>query len=208
MAFHRSARSGEDLRRLEKGHGHAEEQFLRSVWWPAFRDFRNLHPEFRVEDFSGRSFYLDFAYICGEMRLALEIDGYGPHVTRLSRWQFTHQLRRQNHLILDGWALLRFSYDEVDEQSRRCQQTLQQFMGRWREDDRLRGLGFLERAVVRLALKSDAPVTPKQVRLHLDVGKRKALKVLRSLVTQGWLEPASGRERIRSYRVSGKRMLG
>ncbi|HEX6987838.1 MAG TPA: DNA-binding response regulator, partial [Bacillota bacterium] len=118
LAYHRSVRKGERLRRLVDGLGHGEELFLQKVWWPAFGSFRDLHPEYEITDFDGRSRFLDFAYLSGETRLAIEIDGYGPHVTSLSRWQFVNQLRRQNHLILDGWAVLRFSYDEITEQPR------------------------------------------------------------------------------------------
>src|SRR5690606_15395761 len=109
MAYHLSRRRGERLRRLREGHGHAEREFLERVWWPAFQSFRGLHPEYEVFDFSGRRSYLDFAYLARDLKLALEVDGYGPHVTEVSRWQFIHQLRRQNQLILDGWAVLRFA---------------------------------------------------------------------------------------------------
>jgi hypothetical protein len=47
-------------------------------------------------------------------------EGYGPHVRNISRWQITDQLERQNQLILDGWTVIRFSYDEVIDLPRRC----------------------------------------------------------------------------------------
>ncbi|WP_308861957.1 hypothetical protein [Paenibacillus radicis (ex Xue et al. 2023)] len=44
-------RSGEYLRRLQEGHGHAERSFLEHVWWPAIGNFDYLHPEYEVHDF-------------------------------------------------------------------------------------------------------------------------------------------------------------
>jgi very-short-patch-repair endonuclease len=49
---------------------------------------------------------------------------------KLSRQQFSDQLIRQNHLIIDGWKVLRFSLDDVKERPRMCEQLVQQFMGR------------------------------------------------------------------------------
>ena len=207
LAFHASRRRGERLRRLREGHGHAEREFLKFVWWPAFGNLRYLHPEYEVVDFDGRRRYLDFAYIRGGLRLAVEIDGYGPHLAYIGRRQYIDQLRRQNHLVLDGWALLRFSFDEVQEQPRSCQQMLQQFVGRWSEHDELSALTFLQRSVVRLALESQRSITPKQIRTYLGVGRRVAANVVRSLVEQGWLEPDGGRQRIRSYRLNRRRLL-
>lgn len=99
LAFHLKRRRGERRRRLREGHGHAEKQFLEKVWWPAFQSFRGLHPEYEVIDFNGQRRYLDFAYLSADVKLALEIDGYGPHVTELSRWQFMNQLRRSALLL-------------------------------------------------------------------------------------------------------------
>jgi len=206
LAYHTARRKGERLRRLREGHGHAERLFLETVWWPAFGNLRHLHPEYEIVDYDGRPRYLDFAYIRGSLRLAVEVDGYGPHVSRIDRHEFIRQLRRQNHLVIDGWAVLRFSFDEVLDHARACQQVLQQFMGRWSDDGAHAGLNALERAVVQFAGASTGRVTPKQIRQHLGVGKHKAAKVIRRLVDLGWLEPASGRQRIRSYRLKTPHM--
>lgn len=207
MAFHTSRRRGEALRRLTEGHGHAERLFLERVWWPVYGHFRHLHPEYEVADFEGGHRYLDFAYIRGDLKLAIEIDGYGPHVAKQSRWQFARQLNRQNQLVIDGWAVLRFAYDEVQEQPRRCQQTLQQFMGRWFDEGDLGDLTFLERAIVRLAQQSHGVLTPQEVRRHLNTGRDMTYKLLRDLVSKNWLEPAGGNQRIRSYRLKPTRVV-
>ncbi|MGO4549093.1 hypothetical protein AB4Z29_30325 [Paenibacillus sp. 2TAB23] len=129
LGVHLTEREGESKRRLLQGHGHAEKLFLEAVWFPAFFELEGLAPEYEIADFRDGIRFLDFAYIKNGLRLAIEIDGYRSHAAETSRWQFSDSLMRQNHLILDGWKLLRFSYDDIKEKPRMCQQLLQQFMG-------------------------------------------------------------------------------
>ncbi|WP_436241973.1 DUF559 domain-containing protein [Paenibacillus sp. LjRoot56] len=58
------------------------------------------------------------------MKLAIEIDGYATHVSEISRTQFSDGLIRQNHLMIDGWKVLRFSYDDVKNRPRMCEQII------------------------------------------------------------------------------------
>ncbi|TMV49655.1 DNA-binding response regulator [Paenibacillus mesophilus] len=163
-------------RRLKDGLGHAEKLFLQQVWWPAVGHFDYLHPEYEVMDFKDGVRYLDFAYIRAPYQVCIEIDGYGPHGRDLSRWQFADNLLRQNHLVLDGWKVLRFAYDELTDKPRRCQQTVQQLLGRWYGD-------------------THAPT-------ELGISERSARTILHRLVQAGYLLPASGAARIRSYRLN------
>ncbi|WP_252183434.1 hypothetical protein [Rossellomorea vietnamensis] len=75
-----------------------------------FQHFRFLHPEYEINDFKDGKRYLDFAYIRPTMQICFEIDGYGPHLQKISRWQFSDSLERQNQLVIDGWTVIRFSY--------------------------------------------------------------------------------------------------
>jgi hypothetical protein len=52
---------------------------------------------------------VDFAY--PELRLAVEVDGFGPHS---SLEVFRRDRRRQNALVSAGWTVLRFTWTEVD----------------------------------------------------------------------------------------------
>lgn len=63
LEAHIRARKGEALRRLREGHGHAEQLFLKKVWYPAFRDFAFLYPEYEIHEFKDGQRYLDFVYI-------------------------------------------------------------------------------------------------------------------------------------------------
>lgn len=205
ITYHLSRRQGERARRLRAGHGHAEREFLRRVWWRAFRTFEYLHPEYEIVDFDGRRRFLDFAYLKGQIKLAIEIDGFGPHAANIDRWQFINQLRRQNHLILDGWSVLRFSYDEIKDEPRRCQRTIQQFFGQRRESDPVNTLDLREKAVIQLARKSNNPLTPGQIGQHLGLERKAVYRILKKLMEHEWLEPAGGKKRIRAYRLHPRR---
>ncbi|WP_240689486.1 hypothetical protein [Ammoniphilus sp. YIM 78166] len=88
LSDHQAARKGERLRRLNEGHASAEKLFLETVWWPLFHHFQYLHPEYEVDDFKDGKRYLDFAYLRQGIKICFEVDGYGPHLKNISRWQF------------------------------------------------------------------------------------------------------------------------
>ncbi|NDI34797.1 DNA-binding response regulator [Chengkuizengella sediminis] len=200
---HLNLRKGASLRRLEEGHDFAEILFLQKVWWPAINDFKYLHPEYQVSDFKDGNRYIDFAYIRSNMLLAIEIDGFGTHWQNISRWEFSDHCRRQNDLITDGWKILRFTYDDINNSPRYCQQKLQQFMGRWfGEDKNVIEATWVEKEAIRFALKLGRPVTPIELSKHLDVDIKTSRKLLYSLVSKKWMKPERGNQRIRSYRLN------
>jgi hypothetical protein len=207
MIEHEKQRRGEQLRRLKDGHGHAEKLFLEQVWWPAFGHLEQLIPEYEINDFKDGTRYLDFALLTEYLRLAIEIDGYGPHLQKMSRSQFSDQWLRQNHLVIDGWKILRFSYDDVKERPRMCEQLIQQFMGRW-HSGQIRNIGRLsseERDVLRFGMRIHRSFTPKEICLLLDIEKQKARKLLHGLLENGLLVSGGiGNERIYCYQLSKK----
>ncbi len=200
---HGQSRTGEAARRLREGHGHAEKLFLEHVWWPAFGHFKHLYPEFEVTDYKDGFRYLDYAYIRSGLMLAIELDGFGAHWRNISRWQFADHNRRQNDLIMDGWKVLRFAYDDIKDNPRYCQQKLQQFMGRWYGDEqRVLDADYKEKEIIRYALKAVRPVKPLEISSYMGVDVKTARKWLVQLVDKRWLLPASGSKRIRSYRLN------
>ncbi|TMV51416.1 DNA-binding response regulator [Paenibacillus mesophilus] len=206
---HQSQRSGERLRRLNEGHGHAEKLFAETVWWPAFGNFDSLHPEYEVFDFKDGSRFLDFAYIQGVARICIEIDGFGPHRRDIDRRQFSDELTRQNHLVIDGWIVIRFSYDDVKEKPRHCQQLLLQLMGRLAGMQGKTGtdLTVMEKEAVRLVFRQNGVITPGELFRHLGLGRRKGMQLIENLLEKKWLIPATGSLRIRTYRLNGERRL-
>ncbi|MCR6097830.1 DNA-binding response regulator [Salipaludibacillus agaradhaerens] len=202
MHTHLQARTGERLRRLQEGHKHAEKLFLKQVWWPLFHQFSYLHPEYEVNDFKDGQRFLDFAYIRPGIRICLEIDGYGPHLKSINRWQFSDSLERQNQLVIDGWTVIRFSYDQVKEKPRRCQQIVQQVLAHWLGDELDQtSLSLVEKEVLRLAIRKGEVITPIEVQKHLNLSDKTVKKVLSQLLEKKMLLPASGIMRIRSYRL-------
>ncbi|MDQ0111806.1 DNA-binding response regulator [Paenibacillus harenae] len=197
-------RKGESLRRLKEGHAHAEQLMLRNVWWPAFGHLANLHPEYEVKDFSEGYRYLDFAFVKKYVRIAIEVDGYGPHVRNISRRQFSDQWVRQMHLTNDGWIVVRIAYDDIEQRPRLWQQLLQQMMGRLFGDSSLEaGLTAQERDVVRLMQQLDRPIQIRDISDALQCGYKSSRNRLRVLEERGWLQPAGrGTQRIHSWRLT------
>ena len=106
--------------------------------------------------------------------------------------------------------VLRFTYDDVKESPRYCQQTLQQFMGRWLGEGKLvQEIDYVEKEIIRLFLRTGRPLTPGDICRHMRVENKTARKWLRQMADKNWLEPARGSERIRSYQLSmeGKRFV-
>lgn len=209
LELHLKKSSGENRRRLEQGHGHAEKFFLEKVWYPAFHQLEGLIPEFEIADFRDGTRFLDFAYLKSGLRLAIEIDGFRTHSSEITRWQFSDSLMRQNHLVLDGWKILRFSYDDLKEKPRMCQQLLQQFMGRSLIGNKkdTSADAFLELEVLRYASQLQHPIRPTDVIDLLKIKKREAQKLLHRMVLNQALLPAgNGTQRIRCYKVNQEQL--
>lgn len=206
IRHHLKLRHGEARRRLTVGLGYAEKLFLEQIWWPAFSNFDNLVPEYEVQDFRDGTRFIDFAFIRGHIRLAIEIDGYGPHFHKITRSQFSDQWIRQNHLMLDGWKLLRFSFDDVKDRPRMCEQMIHQFMGKWfgsSHSGRYSSCSVEEREIIRMALRSNRKVKPSDVCIALDVEQQKARTLLQSLLSRGILIPGGrGKQRMYVYLLS------
>ncbi|KPL58237.1 hypothetical protein [Rossellomorea vietnamensis] len=202
LNIHIQERNGERLRRLQVGHNQAEILFLKQVWWPSFFHFQYLHPEYEIDDFKDGKRYLDFAYIRPAIRICFEVDGYGPHLKNISRWQFSDSLERQNQLVMDGWTVIRFSYDQVKEKPRRCQQVVQQVIGRWLGDELDQTtLSYAEKEVLRLAIQKGKTISPIEVEKYMKISDKTVKKLLSQLVEKKMLIPSSGIKRIRSYRL-------
>src|SRR5690606_9587882 len=109
-------------------------------------------------------------------------------------------LMRQNHLVLDGWIVLRFSYDDVKDHPRACQQIILQMLGRLygstTSDD---GLSLQQREILRVVDIAIEPIKPADVASHLGVGIKYSRKLLKSLLQSGHLEALGRAERVHRY---------
>lgn len=198
---HLARRTGERRGRLERGHGHAEKLFARNVWWPLQGHFGELHPEFEVPDWRGRSYFADFAWLPGNMRLIIEIKGFKAHVAEMDRQKFSNELNRETFLHGMGYEVVSFAYDDVEQRPEMCAILLRMLLGRYRSElAPLEEAAPAEREIVRLAIRNVQPIRPIDVATHLRVDAKTAVRMLRALVAKGWLRPhmrGSGRRIVR-----------
>lgn len=187
--------------RLERGLGHAEIEFLRIVWYPIVGNFNDLYPEWEVRDFANSYRYLDFAYLPGDARGAIEIQGYSSHARDLELWRFKDLCLRHSHLALDGWLVLPIAYPAIVEAPKQCQQLILSLIGKFITTDVPLVLPWLESEVIRFARRTLRPFTAPELAEHLNVSKRHARTLLHALCEKQLLIVSSGKERARSYQL-------
>jgi very-short-patch-repair endonuclease/biotin operon repressor len=205
MEPHLKWSKGERKRKLSEGLGFAEKLFVRSVLWPALSNLENVHPEFEVRDFKDGVRFLDFALLLNGQRICIEVDAFSTHYRDLNRRQFADQLTRQNHLVIDGWHVLRFSLDDIKENPRSCQQLLLHALGKWglESKEAFETENPIDLAILKLMRTRDAPVSPTQVALELGWHRVTTATHMRSLLDQGYLVSTSaGKKRIKRYRLN------
>jgi hypothetical protein len=145
-------------------------------------------------------------------RIKFAADGYGPHVKNIDRWQHGDNLMRQNHLILDGWKVFRFSSEEIINKPRRCQQFILHLMGYLYGDaDKLASdsISLKEREIIRFVAMALEPVTPKHLPDFLSIHPENARIWLHRLYEKKLLKAVGGTSRIRSYMLdkAGKQLF-
>ncbi|ACT04377.1 hypothetical protein [Paenibacillus sp. JDR-2] len=196
---------GSERKRRISEERHAEDLFLKQVWWPAIGQLDHLHAEYEVDDYKDGQRFLDYAYLREPYKICIEIDGYGPHFRDADRRQFADNLMRQNHLILDGWMVIRFSYDDVKSKPRQCQQFLQQLFGKLFSLAPDRNLSLQQKEILRYMSITQKPISPKEVKELLQVGNKAARMRLRELVEKKLLVSAStGSSRVRFYSLTSQ----
>ncbi|MNC35604.1 hypothetical protein D3C75_840920 [compost metagenome] len=206
IAGHLAGRpSGERRGRLERGHQHAEVLFLRNVWWPLRGDFTKLHPEYEVTDWRGRSYFADFAWLPGHIRLLIEIKGYASHIRDMDRHKFCNELNRETFLQAMGYRVVSFAYDDVEQRPELCISLLRMIMGRYQAAEApVSRLQLMEQEVIRLAIQLTGTVRPQDVKQHFGIDYKTAVRTLHSLSDKGWLLPScrGNQERVVRYELA------
>ncbi|WP_127533640.1 hypothetical protein [Paenibacillus kobensis] len=203
-------RKGESLRRLENGIGYGEKLFLEQVWWPVVGTFDHLFPEYLFIDDAERERFIDLAYVRVPYRFAIEIDGYGPHVKNVDRYQFGDGLMRQNQLVMEGWKPIRFSVTDLEQRPDRCIRFVRSMLGQWYgKPEADITLLVRERQLIHLAVFNHPFVDASIIAAEFSIRREHASKWLRRLHNNGLLTPLKAGERIHRYRYSEKavRML-
>jgi hypothetical protein len=186
---------------LDKGLGHGTMVFLRTIWYPAVRNFDHLHAEWEVRDFHNGYRYVDLAYMPEGMKGGIEIQGYGPHARDLDVRRFKDLCWRHCLLALDGWIFLPIAYPSIQDEPQRCQQLVLSFIGKFLSTEVSSLLSSYEAECVRYARRLLRPFTPQEVAVHLSVTDRHARRLLHRLVEMRLLMVESGVKRHRLYRL-------
>lgn len=84
---HLLKRHGERKDALRRGHRYGNRLFVEKIWWVLMGHFTGLHPEYEVKDWRGRSYFVDFMLILGNLRFIIEIMDYGSHGTDRSKYR-------------------------------------------------------------------------------------------------------------------------
>lgn len=202
---HLELRSSERRGRLERGHGHGEKLFLQKVWWPLYRNFEYLHPEYEIIDWRKRPYFSDFAYLPGSLKFIIEIKGYGPHVRDMDRQKYCNELNREIYIQTLGYRIISFAYDDVSEQPELCQYLLQTLLNRYQAQKQpVQRTVMAESEIIRYILSSPhQSVSPKEISLHFQINHRTSVKMLKSLCHKGWLQPihSGSGQRIHRYEL-------
>lgn len=201
---HLERRSGERRGRLERGHLHGEKLFLHNIWWSFKGNFDHLHPEFEVLDWRGRSYFADFAYLYGGVKLLLEVKGFKSHVKDMDRQRYCNELNREVFLQAIGYRVLSFAYDDVAHQPELVTTLLRMVLNRYQHGEKKTDRQDIDlNEIIGLAFSLARPIRPIDVTDYLLVDHRTAVKLLQTLCHKGWLHPkliGTGR-RVCSYEL-------
>ncbi|MEF3304738.1 hypothetical protein [Paenibacillus sp. GYB003] len=197
---HLEKRTGERRGRLERGHRHGESLFLSNVWWPLLGNLEHLHPEYEVLDWRGRSYFADFAWLPGHVKLLFEIKGFASHVRDMDRQSYCRELNRETFLHALGFHVVSFAYDDVEQRPELCMMLLRLVLNRYQPSSAPVSRAILaEKEIVRLAIRLAGPIRPKDVEHHFGIDHKTAVLMLKKLCLKGWIRPA--------HRASGKRIV-
>ncbi|UHA72511.1 DUF559 domain-containing protein [Paenibacillus sp. 481] len=179
---HIQSRSGERRGRLERGHREAEQLFCRNIWWPLRGHFEQLHPEFEVMDWRGRSYFCDFVFLTPHEKLIIEVKGYGTHVRDMDRLKYCNELNRETFLTAIGYQMISFAYDDVAQRPELCIMLLRMVLSRYQPIGTPTHLtSVMEREVIRLAYLLARPLRPIDVENHLSINHRTVVRTLHTL---------------------------
>lgn len=106
----------------ERIHYDSEKLFLTEFLYPILgkRWLKYLIPQYPFIDSAGRSRKIDFVFKIDQVKIAFEVDGESYHSEdNITKELFDDNLNRQNEIILNGWLLQRFSYNQLLDQSQR-----------------------------------------------------------------------------------------
>jgi hypothetical protein len=175
---------------------------LRSIWYPTIGHFNHLRPEWEVRDLNNGFRYIDFAYMPGHARGAIEVQGYSTHARDIEVWRFKDLCVRHCLMELDNWLVMPIAYPSIIDDPRICQQIILSFVGKFLSAEVPAHMSWLEAETIRFARRLLRPFTATEVAAHLRICNKHARNILRTLATNHDLAIVSGTKRIRTYQLT------
>lgn len=191
---HMSRRHGERKDALKRGHGYGNRLFAEKIWWSLVGHFQGLHPEYEVMDWRGRSYFVDFMWIIGALRIVFEIMDYGSHGK--DRTKYRMDLNRTLFLQSQQFHVISISLDEMKENPTFIQAILRNMLAPYlapgmgeAEGVIIQAFDKVERQLMRYAVRHNRIVRPPQAARELELHKQTVIKYCRELVRKGKLRP-------------------
>lgn len=189
LEHHVAVRSGERLDALRRGHGYGDQLFAERIWWPLVGHFIGLHPEFEVRDWRGRSYFVDFMWLVGSLRIVFEIMDYGSHGT--DRTKYRQDLNRGLFLQSQDCIVYCISLDELKENPSFVVSVLRNILAPYlfavngKSGVIERQYCRMERELMRVAIRHNRIIRPKDAARELETHNMTVIKYCRSLVEKG-----------------------
>jgi hypothetical protein len=188
---HLRRRRGERLDALKRGHGYGNRLFIEHIWWPLVGHFHELHPEYEVKDWRGRSYFADFMWFVGSIRIIFEIMDYGSHGT--DRTKYRMDLNRGLFLQSQDCTIYYISLDELKENPSFILSALRNILSPYLSAQRVvskkdsRSYSKIERDLMRAAIRHNRVIYPTKAARELELHNMTVIKYCRRLVDKGKL---------------------
>lgn len=115
-------------------------------------------------DWRGRSYFADFAFLPGTIKLLLEIKGYAAHVKDMDRQKYSNELNRETFLCAMGYQVISFAYDDVEQRPELCVTLLRMVLSRYIAPAvPVEKLLLVEREIIRFVIRQAGAVRPQDV---------------------------------------------
>jgi hypothetical protein len=182
---------------------------VEQIWWPLVGHFHGLHPEYEVKDWRGKSYFIDFVWIVGALRIALEIMDFGSHGT--DRTKYRMDLNRGLFLQSQEYTIFYLSLDELKENPSFILSALRNVLsscltaasGTNRTADK--SYTKIERDLMRAAIRHNRILRPAEAAKELELHSMTVIKYCRLLVDKGKFRAVTrgASQRITSYEYVG-----
>src|SRR5690606_36025850 len=112
----------------------------------------------------GRSYFADFAWLPGYVKLLIEIKGFASHVRDMDRQKYCSELNRETFLHAMGYHVISFAYDDVEQRPELCLTLLRMVLSRYQPGQAPASRAVLaEKEVIRLAVQMADSIRPKDL---------------------------------------------